>query len=91
MTQVIPKMRMFLVTVDGLGVFQMRWSAVRVAAAVAVTVAVTVALLDSASAEISQGNVDIQKLIPEKKTLNLAGIFPISGTEGWQGGQVKLR
>lgn len=27
--------------------------------------------------------------VEDKKTIHLAGIFPINGVEGWQGGQVR--
>ncbi|KAF0306402.1 Gamma-aminobutyric acid type B receptor subunit 1 [Amphibalanus amphitrite] len=68
----------------------MRRCAVRLAVLVGLTVTVITLLLNTVSAEISRGGVSSQQLVPEKKTLNLAGIFPISGTEGWQGGQACL-
>ncbi len=57
-------------------------------------------LLASSASQQSQHKIKHHELGPRrrsaeeaatvKKTIHLAGIFPINGIEGWQGGQVRL-
>ena len=69
--------------------FQMNGPTARLAAFVAMTVILILILLGNGSAEIANGKANNPTKVPEKKkTLNLAGIFPMHGTEGWQGGLV---